>query len=68
MFLILNHYIILEVYYNNTKRIIFVFVGDGVEKDKLIQRAHNENISNVYFLPPVPKESIPDLLNYFDCS
>lgn len=50
------------------KRIIFVFVGDGVEKDKLIQRAHNENITNVYFLPPVPKESIPDLLNYFDCS
>ena len=47
---------------------IFVFVGDGVEKQKLIERAKKENINNVYFLPPVPKRAIPNLLRHFNCS
>lgn len=50
---------------NNT---IFVFVGDGVEKKRLVERAKNENIENVYFLPPVDKLSIPNLIRHFDCS
>ena len=48
--------------------IIFVFVGAGVEKKRLMERAQKEIISNVYFLPPVDKKAIPDLLSYFDCS
>lgn len=47
---------------------IFVFVGDGVEKPRLMQRAKDEQISNVYFLPPVSKKQIPSLLKYFDVS
>ncbi len=50
------------------KDLIFVFVGDGVEKPGLIKRAEEENICNVFFLPPVSKRAIPDLLRYFDCS
>ncbi len=50
------------------KDIIFVFVGDGVEKERLIRRKEDEGISNVFFLPPVPKKSVPDLLKHFDCS
>lgn len=48
--------------------IVFVFVGDGVEKKRLMERKEKENITNVFFLPPVPKRSVPDLLRHFDCS
>lgn len=48
--------------------ILFVFVGDGVEKNRLIERAKEESIQNVVFLPPVNKRAVPDLLRYFDCS
>lgn len=50
------------------KGTIFVLVGDGVEKSRLMKKAQEEKISNVFFLPPVPKKSIPDLLSHFDCS
>lgn len=48
--------------------IVFVFVGDGVEKNRLIERTREESIQNVGFLPPVNKRAVPDLLRYFDCS
>ena len=48
--------------------IIFVLVGDGVEKPRLMKRVESEQISNVFFLPSVPKKTVPDLLTYFDCS
>ena len=48
--------------------VIFVFVGDGVEKPRLMERAESENITNAFFLPPVDKKSIPDLIRHFDCS
>lgn len=50
------------------KDIIFVFVGDGVEKPGLIKRAEEENLCNVFFLPPVSKRAVPDLISHFDCS
>ena len=46
----------------------FVLVGDGVEKEGLMKRAKEEEISNVFFLPPVNKKAVPDLITYFDCS
>lgn len=39
-----------------------VLVGDGVEKQRLRERATAEGIANVRFLDPVPKNEIPDLL------
>jgi len=48
--------------------IIFVLVGQGIEKDRLIQRAENEMITNVFFLPPIPKRAVPELVKHFDCS
>nr|WP_296480587.1 glycosyltransferase family 4 protein [uncultured Acetatifactor sp.] len=50
------------------KEIRFVLVGKGIEKKRLIKRAQEEKIENVIFLPPVPKKSVPELLQYFDCS
>lgn len=48
--------------------LIFVFVGDGVEKPGLIKRAEEEKMRNVFFLPPVSKRAVPDLIRHFDCS
>lgn len=49
------------------KDIIFVFVGEGVEKERLVRRAKDEEISNAFFLPRVNKAAVPDLLRSFDC-
>ena len=59
---------VAKVYLSIDQNAIFVFVGDGVEKERLIERAKKESITNAYFLPPVPKKSIPSLLSHFDCS
>lgn len=51
----------------DNKDIVFVLVGKGVEKERLRERVMKENINNVIFLEPIPKNSIPNLLKYFDC-
>lgn len=50
------------------KNVAFVLVGDGVEKEKLMERVKNEQINNVYFLPPVKKTMVPSLVERADCS
>lgn len=52
--------------FQNNEQVVFVLVGNGVEKKKLQKRVQKENIDNVCFLPPVPKYSIPSLTQYFD--
>lgn len=47
--------------------VIFVLVGDGVEKNRLVQRKKKEEIKNVFFLPSVRKKSVPELVTMFDC-
>ena len=47
--------------------ILFVLVGDGVEKPRLMKRAEDEGITNVRFLPPVPKRAVPSLTKEFGC-
>ena len=44
----------------------FVLVGDGVEKEGLVEKANNLKLENMVFLPPVGKKEIPELLNQFD--
>jgi len=41
----------------------FLFVGDGVEKNALQERKNHEDIDNVTFMDPIPKEQIPSLLS-----
>lgn len=50
----------------NDKRVAFVLVGKGVEKDRLIEKAKALKCSNVFFLPPVSKKQIPSLLEKMD--
>ncbi len=52
--------------FQNNKQVVFILVGNGVEKKKLQKRVQNENMDNVCFLPPVSKYSIPNLTQYFD--
>ncbi|MBR5960524.1 MAG: glycosyltransferase family 4 protein [Clostridia bacterium] len=59
---------VAKEFLNINTNTIFVFVGDGVEKKNLMERARREHITNVFFLPPVDKKSIPNLLKHFDCS
>ncbi|MEW6773425.1 MAG: glycosyltransferase family 4 protein [Bacteroidota bacterium] len=48
----------------NNKDIVFVIVGEGSEKLKLIQQS--SQLSNVIFLPAIPKKQIQSLLQKFD--
>lgn len=44
----------------------FVLVGDGISKKELMERTKQEKLENVYFLPPVKKTCIPELIRRFD--
>lgn len=44
----------------------FVLVGDGMEKNGLIEEAESRGLTNVNFLPRIPKRAIPLLLGRFD--
>lgn len=44
------------------ENIQFLLVGDGKEKRKLQTQAANLHLSNVHFLPPVPKEQMGEIL------
>lgn len=48
-------------------KIVFVLVGNGVEKPGLQEYVRKNGMSNVYFLPPIVKEGIPTLIQQFDC-
>jgi glycosyltransferase involved in cell wall biosynthesis len=41
------------------RRLHFVFVGDGAEKDNLKQRATAAQLTNVQFIDPQPKSRVP---------
>ena len=43
-----------------------VLVGTGPERDRLLQRVHDEQLANVTMLPSVPKASVPELLDAID--
>ena len=46
--------------------IVFVLVGKGVEKQKLIDRVNKEGLTNVVFFPPVKKKQVPTALKKMD--
>lgn len=48
------------------KKIKCIMVGNGQEKKRLMERAIVEEISNVIFLNPIPKNKIPALLQSTD--
>lgn len=47
-------------------KLVFVLVGSGAEKDRLLRSVTALSLSNVFFLPPISKRSIPKLLSEMD--
>lgn len=50
----------------NKSNIHFVMIGKGADKERLIKKAEDMGLSNITFLPPVPKLSVPDVLRQMD--
>jgi glycosyltransferase involved in cell wall biosynthesis len=48
------------------KEIVFVFVGEGIEKDGLVRRAASMGLTNVRFVPGQPPDRVPDLMSAAD--
>lgn len=48
------------------KDISYVLVGDGMEKDRLVEFAREEELTNIFFLPPIQKTKVPALLSMAD--
>lgn len=46
--------------------IAFLFVGDGTEKERLVQMVHERGLSNVYFKPFVSTREYPELVKDAD--
>ena len=50
----------------NHPDIAFVFVGDGPHKDIMVQKAKEEKLSNIIFIPFQPLDEIPTILSMAD--
>ncbi len=50
----------------NNSKIHFLIVGEGVQKQKLLNRVNTLGLENITFLPNQPKELIPSLLDTSD--
>jgi len=61
----LDYFIESARYFENLP-VAFVLVGQGPEKDRLQKYVMENQINNVIFLPPVPKNCIPNLLRKMD--
>jgi len=48
------------------KDVLFALVGEGIKKEKLIQRAKGYKLENVKFFPYQPKEKLSDLFSSAD--
>ncbi len=48
------------------EKISFLIVGNGPEKQMLIKKAKEYNLTNIFFLNPISKDFIPALLSEFD--
>lgn len=57
---------IAKIIEEKSDEIHFILIGDGPDKNKLINKAKIYNLSNVTFLPAIKKEYIPSVLKYGD--
>ena len=46
--------------------LVFVLIGNGTEKMRLQKEVADRGLSNVFFLEPIAKKSVPRLLSEFD--
>lgn len=55
-----------ELKHRNENRIKLVLIGDGKLKSGLVERANQEGLTNVVFLPPVGKKELARIVNAAD--
>ena len=53
---------------NKNKEILFLFAGDGFEKENLLTKAKKLQLNNLIFLPFQPKQKYKELLSSSDAS
>lgn len=60
--------VVLEAaaYLKNNQDILFIIVGDGGEKERLMGKASKLGLSNVLFIPMQPREVYPSMLHASD--
>jgi glycosyltransferase involved in cell wall biosynthesis len=52
----------------SNKNIVFLLVGDGPEKEILVERVNNERLTNVIIQEPIAKSEVPALLASMDAA
>ncbi|MBC8232321.1 glycosyltransferase family 4 protein [bacterium] len=55
-----------EIQERQENGIQFVLIGDGSEKQRLMDRAQRLNLTNIQFLPPMPKQELATIVNEAD--
>ncbi|MCW8848472.1 MAG: glycosyltransferase family 4 protein, partial [Melioribacteraceae bacterium] len=50
----------------DNEQIVYLIIGDGVEKGIIEKKIKGENITNVLLLPPISKDKLNDYLSIFD--
>lgn len=50
----------------NNPNLAFIAIGQGPQKDELVQMANDKKLTNIHFLQPIPKTLIPKAISYFD--
>jgi glycosyltransferase involved in cell wall biosynthesis len=46
--------------------VLFLFVGEGADKERLVSLAQDRGLSNVLFLPQQPREKVPSVIRASD--
>ena len=52
--------------FKNNKNILFVLIGDGMQKEMLKQKAKEYNLTNLNFIDSVPKNEVVDYIKAID--
>ena len=62
----LEHIIEAAKILKDRKDIVFILVGDGIEKKRLVNMKENYGLNNVIFIPQQPFDKIPSFLSMSD--
>lgn len=62
----LKSFVLAAARFDSNHKVAFILVGNGSQKNELIQITKQQNLKNVYFLPPISKSSISLLISQFD--
>jgi colanic acid biosynthesis glycosyl transferase WcaI len=50
----------------NFSKILFLFVGEGADRERLMNLSRDRGLNNIRFLPQQPREKVPEVINASD--